>query len=200
MNKVLKVLSLAAFAVSLAFAQPQFGVRVGGGIVGLNGDDAKDLDMSFGVGGGAVAVIPAGPVQVAPELLFMYRQPGATSETEEGVKVDMNLAEFGLEIPVMVRIPFGALPLYAQVGPQIGFAFAAEMVGESCYGGTCVSADQDYDDRSTFEFGVAAGLGFKVMENLGIDARYYYGITGFDSRSEVKMSLYQVNFGVSYLF
>jgi hypothetical protein len=175
-------LSLSSFAGGL-------GAQVVTGVTGLSGGGS-----SFGAGAGIVYDIALGPVSIVPGALFMYRALG--EETEGTAKV--TFSEMGVDIPVLLRYNIAGSGVFAQVGPQVGFAFGADV--EACVGSTCVSASEMgmKIEREPLEFGLTFGAGYSINDNVTVDARYYLGLTKYTADYDDK--LYQILAGVSYKF
>ncbi len=94
-----------------------------------------------------------------------------------------------LLIPIMVKYyPIEGLNL--QVGPQFGFLLKAE------------ADDEDIkDDMKKFDFGFNVGAGYDLPVGLGLDARYYFGLTNAsdgDDDFEAKNGVFSL--ALSYSF
>ncbi|HEX8013821.1 MAG TPA: porin family protein [Flavobacterium sp.] len=113
---------------------------------------------------------------VQPELL--YSTQGASYKNA----VTEFKNELGyLSIPVMAKI-YLTDSFSLEVGPQASFLLSEKN-------------DFDVEDAKTFEFGVNAGLGFKITKNLFIQGRYGLGLTEASKNADVKNSTVQLSAG-----
>jgi hypothetical protein len=213
MKTLTQVLFLVAIAVSLAFAEPgstepRLGVRLGGGIADIYGDDVgAHMDPSFSVGLGVVSLISFESFQLVPEISLFYRQPGTASESDSysGISAEMTFSEFALEIPVFLRYTFGGI-FYVQIAPQVSFVFDSETEIKGTVEGEARSMTIENVDRHFFEFGVAAGLGFNIVQKYAVDLRFYQAETSLAkataaTNNQVPDQHYQtISLGVSYFF
>jgi hypothetical protein len=179
MNKVKMIAVAAALFCAVTSANAEgdgmkIGARVGYSVQSLG--DGADMG-TLGVGGGLAIKIPMGPIAIAPEVAFLYRDlmtiPGVSLM---GVSTpDMTFTEMAVSIPIMVQYSI-VESAFLQVGVQIDIPISSEICVES----TCVSADGKETslgyNRKSFDLGIAFGAGYMVMPNLGIDARYVLGL------------------------
>lgn len=113
---------------------------------------------------------------VQPELL--YSTQGATYKNAgEEFKNELGY----ISIPVMAKI-YLTDSFSLEVGPQASFLLSEKN-------------DFDVEDAKTFEFGVNAGLGFKITKNLFIQGRYGLGLTEASKNADVKNSTVQLSAG-----
>lgn len=115
-----------------------------------------------------------------PELL--YSTQGSELESlDEQIKNELGY----LSIPVLVKFYLTSNKLSLEGGPQFSF-----LVKES--------GDFDLNDSNTFDFGVAAGLSYKITKGLFLSGRYVAGLTDVKKEANVKNSL--VQFSLGYMF
>ncbi|MDX6182456.1 porin family protein [Flavobacterium sp. Fl-77] len=113
---------------------------------------------------------------IQPELL--YSTQGASYKNA----VDEFKNELGyLSIPVMAKL-YLTDSFSLEVGPQASFLLSEKN-------------DFDVKDAETFEFGVNAGLGFKITKSLFIQGRYSLGLTEASKNADVKNSTVQLSAG-----
>lgn len=113
---------------------------------------------------------------VQPELLYStqgatYKNAGKEFKNELGY----------LSIPIMAKI-YLTDSFSLEVGPQASFLLSEKD-------------NVDFEDAKTFEFGVNAGLGFKITKNLFIQGRYGLGLTEASKNADVKNSTVQLSAG-----
>ncbi|MEO8236870.1 MAG: porin family protein [Flavobacterium sp.] len=183
----MKKIFLAAvlFLVASASIQAQlvkFGVKAGVNFANQTGDATFDGD-DFNKEGitsyhaGVVAEIKLlDRFAIQPELL--YSTQGATYKNA----VSEFKNELGyLSIPVMAKF-YLTDSFSLEVGPQASFLLSEKN-------------DFDVKDAETFEFGVNAGLGFKLTENFFVQGRYGLGLTDASKNADVKNSTVQLSVG-----
>jgi len=113
---------------------------------------------------------------IQPELL--YSTQGATYKNA----IDEYKNELGyISIPVMAKF-YLTDSFSLEVGPQASF-----LVSEK--------NDFDVEDAETFEFGLNAGLGFKITKNFFVQGRYGLGLTEASKNADVKNSTVQLSAG-----
>ena len=114
-----------------------------------------------------------------PELL--YSTQGATYKNA----VTEFKNELGyISIPVMAKF-YLTDSFSLEVGPQASF-----LVSEK--------NDFDVEDAETFEFGLNAGLGFKITKNFFVQGRYGLGLTEASKNADVKNSTVQLSAGFMF--
>ncbi|WP_417939805.1 porin family protein [Flavobacterium sp. RS13.1] len=114
-----------------------------------------------------------------PELL--YSTQGATYKY--AAKEFKN--ELGyLSIPVMAKF-YLSDSFSLEVGPQASFLLSEKD-------------NVDFENAETFEFGVNAGLGFKITENFFIQGRYGLGLTEASKNADIKNSTVQLSAGFMF--
>jgi len=116
---------------------------------------------------------------IQPELL--YTTQGATYKTALG---DFKNELGYIAIPVLAKI-YLSKTFSLELGPQASFLLSEKN-------------DFDAEDSNTFDFSVAAGLGFKITENFFIQGRYVLGLTEVSTDAESKNSVVQVSAGIMF--
>jgi len=223
MNRITKIAAATLLVACASFAQegPKFGAYLGAGLSGFNGEDTDEIDAGLGWAAGGAMVMPLAPnIDLAANLLLSGRnsswsmggggytaaellaEMGMTAEQAEAAGIDVNallaqanegvssgsadMSEMGLDVPVMVRYNLGEI--FVQAGPQIGFNISSK------------TEDEDNDNRAALEYGLTGGAGYKVTEQISVDARYYYGLSTIDDEGDFKANPYYVMVGGTYLF
>ena len=182
MKKVLLAAVLFIAASTTIQAQlVKFGVKAGVNFANQTGDatDAPGIDKEgiTSYHAGLVAEIKLlDRFAIQPELL--YSTQGATYKNA----VDEFKNELGyLSIPVMAKF-YLTDSFSLEVGPQASFLLSEKD-------------NVDFEDAETFEFGINAGLGFKITENFFIQGRYGLGLTDATKNADVKNSTIQLSAG-----
>ncbi|PXY39917.1 PorT family protein [Flavobacterium cheongpyeongense] len=116
---------------------------------------------------------------VQPELLY----------STQGASYKNAITEFKnelgyLSIPVMAKF-YLTDSFSLEVGPQASFLLSEKD-------------NVELGDAETFEFGVNAGLGFKITKNLFVQGRYGLGLTEASKNADVKNSTIQLSAGFMF--
>jgi len=94
-------------------------------------------------------------------------------------------------VPALARYKFKN-HIYAELGPQFGLAYKANIKFNSDIQGISINATEENRDMlNRFDVGLAAGAGFRLLKGLGwtIGARYYMGFLDvYKERSGTKNS------------
>lgn len=162
----------------------QIGVKAGVNFASQTGDAFPDQDIdkegitSFHAG--LVAELKLlDKFSVQPELL--YSTQGATYKNA----IQEYKNELGyISIPVMAKF-YLTDSFSLEVGPQASF-----LVSEK--------NDFDLDDAESFEFGLNAGLGFKITKNFFVQGRYGLGLTEASKNADIKNSTVQLSAGFMF--
>ena len=196
MKKILLLVAVMLFAASSAFAQFSLGGRAAANFSTMWGDNTDDVPWGLGFNAGVATKISLGLFAVAPEV-----DVGLRRQSDD----EITWSTWAIEIPILARI--NVLPmLFIEAGPQLAFLLSSKE--EVDMGAMEVTYDfSDAKALNTFEFGVAAGVGFTVIPNLDLNFRSVIGFTSvIDSKkafeggddSAVKNLQFQV--GATYWF
>nr|WP_294929995.1 porin family protein [uncultured Flavobacterium sp.] len=183
MKKIILAALLFIAASTTSEAQlVKFGVKAGVNFANQTGDasfEGIELDKEgiTSYHAGLVAEIKLlDRFAIQPELL--YSTQGATYKNA----VTEFKNELGyLSIPVMAKF-YLTDSFSLEVGPQASFLLSEKN-------------DFDVENGETFEFGVNAGLGFKITENFFVQGRYGLGLTEASKDADVKNSTVQLSVG-----
>ena len=195
MKKIL--VTIAALALSLgAFAQINYGVKVGGNLASISdmtsedsGLDLGDLakvtpsqSMKLGLNAGIWAeymVMPMLGVQVEVN----YSMQGVNTKLESSSSLlgaattaDTSYRANYINVPILAKLHFG--PIRAFVGPQLGFATGFNYTMTSTSDDKVTKYEPEaIEDYNGFDFSLVLGAQYKITPNIGVDARYNIGLT-----------------------
>lgn len=181
------------------------GIKVGGNLASLGGDDAQllfqlggqqqeipiDRRSGFMVGGFAVVDL-AGPIALQPELLYV--QKGAKTEIDFGFQgqtqtITSTLKLSYIQLPVLAKfqIPVsGPVSPNVFAGPNVGFNISATNETEG--GGE--SESEDVEGVSGTDYGLTIGAGADFGLSLGtvtVDLRYELGLANLPEEGEASI-------------
>lgn len=179
------LISFSAVATTVA-QEMHWGVKAGYNLSSLSGaPESVDVSYRSGFHLGALAEFELSEkFSLHPELL--YSMEGGNSSfgfQREGFALSGNeKAKLGyLNLPVMAKY-FVTNGLSLEAGPQLGYLLSAEVDFE--YTSTIMgevftdSGTQDLiDEADRFALGLNFGLGYKLNNNLFVQARYHLGLT-----------------------
>jgi len=192
MNIVKKMAIAAALLCAAAVANAEDGGMKIGARVGYSFQMVGSNDMGMlGVQAGVAASIPAGPIAIAPEVAFVYRNNYSNLLIE-------SQTEMAISVPVIVKYAFGGM--FAGTGVQVDLPLGAEQCSKYPLSGEdkCISMDgkeievagvktgAHNPERATIDLGIPFVFGYNIMPNLAVDLRYVWGLL---AHSKYKMSL-----------
>lgn len=188
---------MALVVATGAFAQLNFGVKVGGnlstisGMVsedsGLNWGDLASADasqaMKLGLNAGVYAeymVLPLLGIQVEANFSMQGVNTEATASSSLlGVSATTNTAYKAnyVTVPILAKVHFMNIRAYA--GPQFGFATGFNTTTKTVSGDNTNTQDNTLEagDYSSFDLSLVVGAQYKLTNNIGVDARYNIGLT-----------------------
>jgi hypothetical protein len=173
--RMISLMALCFLTLTVAEAQPKFGVRVG---VNISNQEFKQGNLTiepkskFGLDFGLVSEFPLGEVvSFAPELHWLQK-----GYKVEDFEIDGNLFDFTstlnyLELPLLVKFNFGeTAKFFVMGGPSFGYLLSEKTVDGD-------GNDYEFiDDITRIELGAHLGAGIAVGPVV-IDLRYLLGIT-----------------------
>jgi len=165
-------------------------------------DKRYDITLGYGFGIGYAATIPiTGPLSFAPEANLLYRR--IYRYTDPGIAVEFELdsykvwaTEFAFSIPLLLRYSPSILPAYIQAGVQADIPFNSKFA----FSEKGRDATLEFKDRTMMDFGVVAGLGYKITERFSVDGRATIGLTKINKDKDGKSSFSQYAIGIAYTF
>jgi hypothetical protein len=178
-----KVFLLLVMAGSFAVAQAQikYGGKAGLNVGNFGGKDADDFKAKLGVYlGGFVEVPVADKISIQPELVFTAQ--GA--KDEDDVKYNLSY----LTIPILARYTT-ASGFYGETGPQLGLLLSAKAKHDG-------HSQSIKDGLKGTDFSWALGVGYLTQSNIGVNARFNFGLSKLDEDGNGKVfnRVFQVGF------
>lgn len=188
MKKVfLSLICLASIAT--ASAQFSLGAKAGAQLTDFRGGSyfAEDSKMKFGYYGGVYGRYHFTD-KIAAQAEVLYSAQGAKIDATDG-EYDHNLNYITVPVMFQYHLPLG---LYFETGPQVSFLTKAELK----------DGDQKLDVKDVTkktDFAWVAGAGFKITEELGVNARYNIGISDInDAEMGGKAHNNAIQLGISW--
>lgn len=195
MKKIL-ITMMALVVATGAFAQLNFGVKVGGNLATISGMTSEDNGLDFGdlakvtpsqsmkvgfnVGAWAeYMVMPMLGVQV--ELNYSMQGVNTKVETSSSLlgaasTTDTSYGAGYVNVPILAKAHFANLAAY--VGPQLGFATGFNYTSTVTTDDKATEYEPEaVEDYSGFDFSLVVGAQYKLTANIGVDARYNIGLT-----------------------
>ncbi|WP_299005006.1 porin family protein [uncultured Tenacibaculum sp.] len=126
---------------------------------------------------------------IQPEILYSSQGVKNKANGIEG-KVQLDY----INIPVLAKVYLGE-SFFVEAGPQIGFLINDEIQVGS------LNFSNNEDLFNTVDYSFDLGLGFKLAENVALNARYGFGLNGvFNTSQERDHNPKNSVFAVSVLF
>ena len=163
-------------SVTIAKAQTEltYGVKGGLNLSAVGGKDTDGNKMKAGFHVGVFAELPvATSISVRPELVFSNQ--GSKYE-DDGGKGSVNASY--ITLPVMAKYRFAG-GFFAETGPQLGYLVSAKAK----QGGEKSDMKDMY--RKT-DLSWALGVGYLSKTNIGVNARFNYGLSKVDKEGDFK--------------
>jgi opacity protein-like surface antigen len=178
-----KIVLITAFIFAISFtAQAQllkFGVKAGLNYANLSGTEIQ-TDAITSYHAGLIAEIKLmDKFAIQPELLYST-QGASYKDVGEEFKNELGY----ITIPVLAKIYLGE-SLSLDLGPQASFLLSEKDKFNAT-------------DSNTFDFGVAAGLGYKITKNIFVQGRYVLGLSEVSTTAETKNSVLQFSAGLMF--
>ena len=191
------ILGIALFGgLSAANAQIDLGVKGGLNFSTLSGDSKKLYDdqtkfrTDFYVGGYANYKV-TDQISFQPELLYSKQGSGLKTNDNSNTKI----VTHNINIPLMGRYEIMD-GLNLEFGPQLGFLVSAKKKSEE---GKLDQKEKFADNFKTFDFGLNFGAGYKVTDELEINARFTKGLSNmsnYNTNNKITNTYFSV--GVAY--
>lgn len=176
-------LAVTFLATTFSFSQEfSIGGKVGLNLNSLSGDVANPK-MTTGFHAGAMAELKLSDAfSIQPELLYSM-QGGEVSRNIDFLKatVKETIMSNYISLPIMGKF-YITEGVSIEAGPQIGFLVSSRSnTTASTYGIAVISRAADIKVRSsTLDFGMGAGLSYKMDSGISFGARYNLGLSNFN--------------------
>lgn len=202
MKRILLVL-LLSYPCLQVHAQ-HFGVKAGATFANFRGNDAENFDRRLGYTFGGMYQHHF-TQQIGLQTELLYTSKGAKNE----YRANNNFVEDKyrlnyIELPVMLHLTNGRI--FADLGPQISFLTKARKITdiepEDGNSTTTVKASIT-DNPYALDYSLVAGIGYRAVNNFGVEARYAHGLKKIDDEgNSVGADRYNSTFYLmlSYLF
>ncbi len=161
--------------IATSGSSTKFGIKGGVNFSNLYTEDVTDENVLTGFHLGAFVELPlTAAISLQPEVA--YSTKGAENEYDNAtasgrVKFRLNY----IEVPVLLKFNItNRFNLHA--GPYVAFLVDSKITDEDSDGDVNFEEAVDEDDLNKVDLGLAAGLGLD-FGNIGIGARYNYGLT-----------------------
>ena len=208
MKRLVTVLVIAAFAGLMALPQPaaagvQFGIKVGGNMAKVSGDDLQDvlgtLKTKVGFTGGIFLAFNFGKV-VTIQSEVLYTMKGSSYEYTDLVDTYTGkLYGDYIEIPLLlkIKIPLPVIQPFVFAGPSVGFKLSEKLVEE----GEEVPLDEVLFKNN--DYGAIFGAGFNLGRSFMIDVRYSMGLQKVladpdFSEFDIKNGVFSATIGIGF--
>ena len=184
MKKFILVSIILVLFVKAGAQDMQFGIKAGGNIALVAGDETTDPRLGIHVGG--FLSKPLSKVfDLQLELLYSM-QGGRSNEWDWTDKFDY------INLPVMLKIYVNNVrrKFSIDVGPQFGYLISAKHTGVF-----------EYNDDAFNKFGIDLGLGvsYKIIDQLDVTVRFTGGLTNIFKESDSSKNNC-IQLGIGYRF
>ena len=178
-------LGLGIVISGFAFSQ-QFGLKAGLNVSDINnGASGTDMKAKTGLYVGVTATIPVSDeFSVQPELIYnqlgaktnLYDFGGIIGNVSTTTKLDY------VSLPVMLQYNFPS-NFYLELGPEFSYMVSAKQGLSTSIISPSTDINMDYLNR--LNVGAGFGAGYNLNKNIGISARYTFGLTGLGKNGNV---------------
>jgi len=195
-------------SVSLLAAEEEtkttwFGGRVSAGVGILGHEDQARTTLSGGLAwqAGLVALFNSGgfaSIGFQPEVLYtselvdMKFDVGSTT-----FNLDMTTRFSSIRVPLLVKLSLGD-PNTIQPSVFLG-PFANILIGAKAENNKNGSST-DIDSLNTVGYGLAVGADLRLLRNLIVDARFYWGLSEYIKSDPLKQKFSSVMVGLHVMF
>ncbi|WPR70243.1 porin family protein [Flavobacterium sp. NG2] len=184
MKNTIKSLALFAFSLGAAVTtvhgqvnngEAQFGIKGGVNFSNMYTEDVDDNNVLTSFNAGIYATLPISKfIAIQPEVLYSRKGSELTYDNVFAA----GKAQFKLnyiEMPILVKANL-TKNLNIHAGPYFAYLVDAQVKNISDDGSFDFEDNLNNDDFNKFDAGLSAGIGLD-FENIGIGARYNYGLT-----------------------
>ena len=198
MKKYIAFFALGFTLYSSAHAQVSFGVKAGGALTSLPGDNNNDLKTGYYAG--FIGELPVGEkFGIAAELVYsmqgnkqriMFAEWAPNDNyNATGKKENMNLSYVNL--PLLVKYQF-IKNIFIETGLQPGLLVSARVK-------TSQGSGDIKDNYKSFDLSWPVGVGFKLENGFGANLRYNLGLTNLSKETYWKAHNWVAQLGVFYM-
>lgn len=166
MNRIRHLLAASLLVFLATVVAPRDASALGWGVrVGLLGSNLVgenvETKLKFGFLGGVALTIPAGPISIAPELLYV--NSGYSYEVAN-VRYPATLGFATAEILIRYGIP-NIQGLHVTAGPRISYLLTGNIE-------TPLGSGFNPDEYERFQYGLTGGVGYSFMLRYMVQVRY----------------------------
>ena len=177
LKRVLAVVLVTLGATNAIQAQEtgaSLGIKGGLNMSNLYTQDVDDENVLMGFNVGLFAELPINSrLALQPEVSFTTK--GAELQYDNAFAQGTGKFRLNyIEVPLLLKANLTE-NFNVHFGPYAAFLIDSKITNESSDGSYNFEDNIDEDDLNTFDFGVAAGIGFD-FDSFGIGARYNYGL------------------------
>ena len=191
MKKAILSAAVAFFAITVANAQTEFGIKGGlnASTLSIEGSNSSKVKSLFGANGGFFASIPASKnFFVQPELAFSME--GARFENAAGGTTEQRINLINL--PIMFKYVTNS-GFFVEAGPQVGLIISAKQ--------KTGSVETNFEDNiNSANLAAGGGVGFKLGEALGVGARYMFGVRNVSKIGGARTNINNASLNLFYTF
>ena len=198
---ILMVVAVAAMATTSAFAQLQFGAKVGANLsnFAVSEGDGPDMKIGFNLG----ATVDFG----FTDELFLFSgleltQKGAKESFDYGEKVTVKYRPLYLQIPIHIAYKFdlGSVKIVPEAGPFLAIGIAGKIVSDAKDSDSVNFFDKEegFTDKR-FDLGIGAGVGVEFGQ-FGVKLGYDYGLMNIIDDDDVSIKNTNLYLSVGYKF
>ncbi|CDN75839.1 PorT family protein [Elizabethkingia anophelis] len=201
------VLGTMAFAQTTNNGGIRFGIKGGGNLSRITEGNFSDTEHKFGFNGGVFMNVPmSDKFNFQPEVIYNYMGSKSTGKNDQNqdVKHETNLGY--ISVPLMVQ--FNVTPkFYVEAGPE--FSYLVNANSKLKNGNQTITDNwnsKTLDDLKRFNAAGAIGLGYRITDNWGVNARYTTGFTKIGKNDTTVGQLFNdsrnenIQLGLSYTF
>lgn len=209
--KQLLLVAIVLLSISTSNAQEiKLGAKAGVNLSTIEGDFTQNIESYTGFHlGGFAEVVISEKFSFQPELLF-----SAQGYNESSFDSGFN---FSRDYKAEVRANYLNMPLMAkyyvtdglsiEAGPYVGVLLSSNIEGrlnQTFDGETEITLiNEDYSDElNTIDYGVGAGVSYKMSNGINFSARYNLGLSNTEGRFEdqIKQQNQVIQISVGYFF
>ncbi|MDI9257433.1 porin family protein [Flavobacterium sedimenticola] len=178
MKKAIGLLFLLMSIPTVNAQMVKFGLKAGANFSNLEGDNVEGSTYTSFHFGAVLELKLLENLSVQPELLYSSQGTKVNSAAFDDINYNY------ITVPVLAKFYLTGKKLSLEAGPQFSF-----LVNENV---------EDQFEGETFDFGLAAGLGYNITDHVFVQARYVAGLTEASKNAEVTNRVMQVSLGYRF--